>query len=226
MKEEKCLKILKELALLGAIEKEIAVTSHQLSELMNSSQQSASRYLIEMERAGYLERKLGVKKQRVKITEKGRKVLEKEYFDYKKIFSKKKEMVLKGVVTSGLGEGKYYTCINGYVRQFVEKLGFRPAPGTLNVRILNEYTDRFRELENIEGIEIRGFSTKDRSFGGAKCFFVKIKGLDAAAIIPSRSHHSDILEIIAPYKLREKLNLKDGDTIEIKVILRKGKYEK
>jgi len=226
MKEEKCLKILKELALLGAIDKEIIVTSSHLSELINSSQQSASRYLIEMEKSGYIERKLGVKRQRIKITEKGKKLLEKEYFDYKKIFSKKREMVLKGTITSGLGEGKYYTCIDEYVKQFVEKLGFRPIPGTLNVRIWGEYIDRFRELESTEGIEIRGFATEDRTFGGAKCFFVKIKGLNAAAIIPNRSHHSDILEIIAPYRLREKLNLKDGDNIEIKVILRKGKYEK
>lgn len=226
MKEEKCLKILKELALLGALEKEISLSSCELSAMIGASQQSASRYLIEMEKEGFIERKLSIKKQRIRITDKGKSLLEKEYFDYKKIFSKKRELILRGIVTSGLGEGKYYTSVEGYVEQFIKKLDFRPVPGTLNIRILDDYTDKFKELTSAKGIRIDGFSTEDRSFGEAKCFFAKIKNIDAVAIIPSRSHHSNILELIAPYKLREKLNLKDGDIIDVKIILKRGGDEK
>jgi riboflavin kinase len=39
-----------------------------------------------------------------------------------------------------------------------------------------------------------------------------------AIIVPEiASYPSDMLEIIAPVNLREKLSLKDGDTLEVKV---------
>ena len=219
MIEDRYIKILKEIALLGAIDREIPLSSFQLSKIIGCSQQSASRYLIDMEKRGYIERKIGIKKQRIKITEKGKGVLEKEYLDYKRIFSKEKRILLRGRVVSGLGEGKYYTNVEGYTKQFIKKLGFKPVPGTLNVRISREHTERLKELLEFEGIEIKGFSTKDRSFGGAKCFRAKINNEEAIAILPIRSHYTDILEFIAPYKLRERLNLKDGDPVSIVIDL-------
>ena len=39
----------------------------------------------------------------------------------------------RGVVFSGRGEGSFYVSI--YARSFEEVLGFRPFPGTLNIRL-------------------------------------------------------------------------------------------
>jgi riboflavin kinase, archaea type len=36
-------------------------------------------------------------------------------------------------IASGLEQGQYFISRVGYSRQFVEKLGFVPFPGTLNV---------------------------------------------------------------------------------------------
>ncbi|MCK5309972.1 MAG: DUF120 domain-containing protein, partial [Thermoplasmata archaeon] len=41
-----------------------------------------------------------------------------------------------------------------------------------------------------------------------------------AIIIPDRSHHTDVLEIISAGQLRKKLKLKDGDSIQVKIELR------
>jgi riboflavin kinase len=59
-----------------------------------------------------------------------------------------------------------------------------------------------------------------RSFGRSKCFPVligrKIKG---AIIFPARSHYGDeVVEVIAPVSLREKLKLKDGKEIDLKIV--------
>ncbi|MGC8543352.1 MAG: DUF120 domain-containing protein [Vulcanisaeta sp.] len=127
---------------------------------------------------------------------------------------------LVGTVTSGLGEGSFYMSLDGYVRQFVEKLGFKPYPGTLNVKLKPEYTKYRLYLDVLPGIYIEGFSNGLRTYGGVKCFKAITHGLPAAVLLIERTHHGpDIIEVISPYKLRDALNLKDGDEIEILVNL-------
>lgn len=41
-----------------------------------------------------------------------------------------------GRVFSGVGEGSFYVSL--YSKKFLEKLGFRPYPGTLNLRLVND----------------------------------------------------------------------------------------
>ena len=226
MMKERWIKVLKELALIGAMDSYVTISSRALSKILGCSQQTASRYLIEMERMGCIDRKLGIRKQRVKIGEKGRELLQREYLDYKKIFNaRRRDIFLKGKVISGLGEGKYYTTIDGYTEQFRKKLKFIPIPGTLNVRVNKDYLDRLMELKGYEGIRIEGFSTEDRSFGGARCFHAEINNLDAVVIIPDRTHYMDILEFISPFRLRDRLNLKDGDQVDVIIHLGDGDEE-
>jgi len=56
------LQMLKELALLGAIENRIEVSSMQLAEKIDTSQQTASRYLLELDKEGFIKREMGIKK--------------------------------------------------------------------------------------------------------------------------------------------------------------------
>ena len=66
---------------------------------------------------------------------------------------------------------------------------------------------------------IEGFKTPERTFGSVKCFPARVRGRRAAVIIPSRSHYVDVVELVAPKNLREGLKLKDGDGLEIEVML-------
>jgi len=129
------LQMLKELALLGAIENRIEVSSMQLAEKMDTSQQTASRYLLELDNYGAIIREMGIKKQLIHITEKGSNTLREEFLSYKHIFSLPRFIHFKGRIVSGMKEGTYYTSQQGYIRQFQEKLGFIPYPGTLNLEI-------------------------------------------------------------------------------------------
>ncbi|MDH7507724.1 MAG: DUF120 domain-containing protein [Candidatus Thermoplasmatota archaeon] len=209
------LQTLKELALLGALKNKIEVSSIELGKQMNTSQQSASRYLLELDKNGYIVREFGIKKQLITLTNLGEEILHKEYLNYKQIFEFTDRIIFSGKVVSGFGEGRYYTEQTGYVQQFKEKLGFVPFPGTLNVEIGYLEKNKLRLLKDNKAIIINEFRTKNRTFGDVKCFKASINGLEGAIVLPLRTHYSNILELISKYYLRKKLNLKDGDQVEI-----------
>ena len=73
----------------------------------------------------------------------------------------------------------------------------------------------YNDLKNHKAILIEEFKTKNRTFGAVKCYKSSINGLDSAIVLPLRSHYSNILEVISKDFLRKKLNLKDGDNIEL-----------
>lgn len=213
------LQTLKELALLGAIRNRVEISSQELASRLEASQQTASRYLLELDNNQMITRELGIKKQLIQITGLGAEVLEAEFSQYKQIFDLSNKVVFTGIIVSGMGEGKYYTEQSGYVNQFQTRLGFIPYPGTLNVEI--EYIERnkLRLLRNCGGISIDGFQTKNRTFGSVLCLNALIKKTKAVIVLPKRSHYSNILEFISPVCLREKLKLKDGDEVEIVIFL-------
>jgi len=214
------LQTLKELALLGAMHNRIELSSYELAQRLQTSQQTASRYLLELDTQQMITRELGIKKQLIQITSTGAEVLEAEYASYKQIFDLSSKIVFKGKLISGMGEGKYYTGQKGYVEQFQTRLGFVPYPGTFNVEI--EYIERnkLRLLRNYSGIAIDEFQAENRTFGGVVCFKATINGNEGAIVIPKRSHYTSILECISPYHLREKLKLHDGDIVEVVVYLK------
>ena len=209
------LQTLKEIALLGALKNKIEISSFELAKKLDTSQQTASRYLLELDKEGIITREFGIKKQLIQITNIGEDALQNEHLQYKQIFELTNRIYFKGKVISGLGEGRYYTEQSGYVTQFKEKLGFAPYPGTLNVEI--EYVERnkLRLLKNHNAINIEEFKTKNRTFGGVRCFRAEINGIKGAIVLPLRSHYSNVLELISPKILREKLNLEDDDFVDI-----------
>ena len=215
------LQTLKELALLGAIKNRIEISSLELAKQLETSQQTASRYLVELDKKGMITRELGIKKQLILITNIGEKALQEENLQYQQIFELTDKVIFKGKVTSGLGEGRYYTEQSKYIEQFKEKLGFTPYPGTLNVEIEYIEKNKLRLLKNHRAIDIEEFKTKNRTFGGVRCFKAKIDGTDGAIVLPVRSHYSNILEFISKDFLRDKLGLKDGDDIKIVIFLDK-----
>ena len=50
-----------------------------------------------------------------------------------------------------------------------------------------------------------------------RCFKANINNLKGAIVLPIRSHYSSVLEFISKDYLREKLNLNDGDFIEVTI---------
>ncbi|MEM0351020.1 MAG: winged helix-turn-helix domain-containing protein/riboflavin kinase [Archaeoglobaceae archaeon] len=211
---------LKVLALMNAAREVVKISCKDFAERINQSVQTASRRLKELEEKGLIERKITKDGQFIVITEKGLSLLHSEYLDYKRIFEGISSLKFRGVVFSGFGEGHYYVSLEGYKRQFREKLGIDPFPGTLNVRVLKEEMVIKRRLDAEEGIKIDGFKTESRTFGEVKAFKCKVNGVDAFIVMPKRTHYpNDVVELISEKKLRDTLGLKDGDIVEIEVIL-------
>jgi len=206
---------LKVLALQGAHRDFVEIRTLEIGKLMGVSQQTASRRLRELIGNGFLEEKRFGRILWVRITPKGLDVLKKEMIDYGKIFDVTDNLELTGEVISGLGEGKYYISKEGYREQIKEKLFFDPFPGTLNVRVYAKDIKKVELLRTLPGICLCGFVSEGRTFGNVKAFFCTINGIDAALIMPERSHYTDIVEIISDKNLREELSLEDGSIVNI-----------
>lgn len=214
------IEMLKALALMNASREVVKVSCKDLSERLGHSTQTASRRLKELEDHGLIERTVTKNGQFVAITEKGMDLLFAEYSDYRRIFENADSIKLHCTVFSGLGEGSYYVSLEGYRRQFKEKLGIDPFPGTLNLRVAKEDLTIKKRLDKEEGIKIEGFSAENRTFGPVKAFKCKVNGFQAFIVIPQRTHYpGDVLEVISDKKLRDLLNLKDGDIVELEVSL-------
>ncbi len=208
------------LAEMGANEKEIECSTEDVAQGIGTSQQTASRRLIEMEQLGLIQRTRGWRNQRVRITSNGLQHLTGMYRVLKRVFeAAKEELVMNGVVFSGLSEGSYYMSLEGYRKQFRSKLGFDPYPGTLNLRIRKEDQNERRLLESFPFIYVEGFANAQRSYGPAKCFKAVVnEKIQSAIVLPIRAHYGeDVVEIIAPHPLRKQLKLKDGDLVRVRV---------
>jgi riboflavin kinase len=208
----------------GALIRGVETSTNKLAKMLGMSQQSASRKLRELERKGLITREIKSTGEIIKITDYGASVLM-EYRDrLQKVLGKAKKGVvtIRGYIVRGLGEGRYYMSLKGYVVQVEEKLGFKPYPGTLNIK-LKTVDDILRklELQKLPGIMIKGFSNGVRTYGNVKAFKAEINGtMPLAVVLPERTSHGiDVLEIIAPFNIREKLKLSDGDEVTVTVYL-------
>lgn len=214
--------MLLKLAEMGAYHRTIKVSTQYLAEKTGISQQTASRQLIELDNLGWIKRSVSPEGCLIKLTEVGQVQLKDVYGKLKIIVEAAipLSVTLEGVVFSGLGEGAYYIKQDGYRKQFIEKLGFDPYPGTLNVKLTADYDIKTRqELESYPAIEVEGFKDASRSFGPVKCYPALINNKAKGAwIFAFRTHYdASVMEIIAPQYLRNQLKIGDGQKVKVEV---------
>lgn len=211
------------LAEMGAHRRTTKVSTEYLAEKLGISQQTASRNLIELERKGWIKRNITHDGCLIKIESAGTVELQKLYSNLRVIMEKTSppSVTLEGTVFTGVGEGAYYIAKEHYRKQFQQKLGFDPYPGTLNLKLTSDYDIKTRtELETYPAIEVEGFRNEDRTFGLVKCYPVMIDNKVKGALLSAMRTHYDVsvLEIIAPVCLRKHLCLKDGNKVKIETI--------
>ena len=205
----------------GAKHNFVPITSSSLGKRIKKSQQAASKHLLELEKDGFIERKITGRNFSLKITTKG-------YSEVVKLFTTLRASLdsfpsyveLQGTVVSGMGEGAYYMSLKGYTKQFKKKIGYVPFPGTLNISLIkNEYIESIHQFDVLEGILIKGFSDEKRTYGWVRCFKAKLnKSIDCELIRLERSlHDKKIIELISKINLRKAAKLSDESIVTITI---------
>jgi riboflavin kinase len=215
---------LKQLALVAGFDGHTAVSAAELGDRLDLPTATARAHLRDLADSDHVTRAADGTDQHVHVTASGRRLLAREYDQYRRLFGERSGLAFEGVVEDGMGEGQHYISLPGYVEQFEQRLGYAPFPGTLNVR-LDERSVRDRDrLATTASVAIDAWSDDERTYGSATCYpvVVEANGLTegpAHVLVPDRTHHDpDLLEVIAPTKLRTSLELTDGSEVRLEVL--------
>jgi riboflavin kinase len=206
----------------GARHNFIEVTTSDLGKDIARSQQAASKHLLDLETSGYIERARRGQKFAVRITDKGYSEIQSLFASLKSAIESAPAVIdFEGSVVSGMGEGAYYMSLEGYRKQFKEKLGYVPYPGTLNIRLTDQlFMNARRELGSHPSIFVDGFGDGTRTYGWVKCYRATINGTvdNAAVLVLERTHYDDsMLEVIAPMSIKDAAGIKNGDRVKVQV---------
>lgn len=215
--------ILSELLLCGAKNNFVELTTNEIAKKIKRSQQLASKELLDLEFFGCIKRNKKSKKYTIKVTERGYQQVYDHFLFLKTAVESFKHVIdFEGHIITGMGEGAYYMSLDGYKKQFKEKLGYEPYPGTLNIKLNSMlFVEARKEMLKYPSINIEGFSDQSRTFGWVKCYPASIndsKNINSSILILERTHYDDsIIELIAPFSIKEQFSLKNGDYVKLKV---------
>jgi len=126
---------------------------------------------------------------------------------------------IRGLLTSGASKGQHFTQIDWARRQFIEKLGIDPFPGTINVIVDEpESMSVWGRIKNTPGVSIDNPNSGPHDCN-ARCYQVSIEGqVDAAIVLPEVADYStNRIEIIAETGVREALGLNDDDSLILEI---------
>lgn len=120
----------------------------------------------------------------------------------------------KGRIKSGLGDFSYrMKTVPGLLDAYERKTGMRFFPGTLNVKLDQEFSFP-KDCMRLEAHEYGGRVSANIlscTVNGVKCFVIRTDKNEAG----EGPHPKDLAEVACNVKLRDKLNLQDDDEVEI-----------
>jgi len=201
----------------------VQLTSSSLGKSLQKSQQTASKYLMELENDGFIKRFMKGRKVFVRITNKGYAELVKLHSHLGSSLGAFSSYIeLRGEIVAGMGEGAYYMSLKGYTKQFKSQIGYVPFPGTLNVKLYQkEYVEAIQLLDDFDAKKIDSFSDGKRTYGWVKCFTAKLnRTINCQLIRLERTHYDNsIIELISKNSICKTANLKLGSKVSIKIII-------
>jgi CTP-dependent riboflavin kinase len=124
---------------------------------------------------------------------------------------------ITGKIVSGVKQGAFFTQFYWVQEQCLEKLGFKPFPGTLNLEIANDNMAIIETLQAQEGIEL---VPPDSNFCSGLVFPITVEGFSGAIVAPAadvRVHAKNVIEIISHLGLKDALGVADGDWVTLMI---------
>lgn len=143
--EDEELATLKRLALETDESQTVAISRSGLADRLAISPRTIARRLRRLEGKDLLDRDFDGDGQVVSLTPVGIVALCRKYEQYRRTFDADETTGIEysGSVSTGMGDGQWFVSLDGYAKQFRERLGYELFPGTLNVE-LNETSVRRR----------------------------------------------------------------------------------
>ena len=122
-------------------------------------------------------------------------------------------MKIEGEVTTGLGKAAFFLSQEFYTREFEKNLGFVPFPGTLNIVVSDDHLDEINKIKDA----CENLIKPDEGFGAVKFIEAVLNdNVDGAIVFPAKTtHEENYLEFISENRLRDELNLEDGDVVSL-----------
>ncbi len=203
----------------GARYNYVSITTTDLGRAIHRSQQATSKYLLELEQNRLIDRVITGRRVAVRITPRGYSKIVRLGSMIQKGINSDDNVLVRGTVASGMGEGAYYMSLEGYTKQFKNKIGYVPFPGTLNIKLSDPiYQQTLQQFNNMSGVMIDGFSDDTRTFGWVKCFAALVNSVNCQMIILERTHHDEsIIELISDVCIRETARLDDGSKVTVRI---------
>jgi len=126
---------------------------------------------------------------------------------------------LEGMVTEGSGEAGQFMTLDWVKDQCQNSVNFEPFPGTLNLKVKAADFDFIRRIASARGKRIIP-PASESGFCEARLLYAEVRGISAALLYPMvDDYYTDILEIIAPVKVKPELGLQNGDRLGFSIYL-------
>jgi catechol 2,3-dioxygenase-like lactoylglutathione lyase family enzyme len=126
---------------------------------------------------------------------------------------------IRGRVVSGEGRGSHFTQLEWARRQFIDKLGIDPHPGTLNLIVESADSESaWDRLKGMPGTEIENPGNAPNDCN-ARCYPVSVDGkCEAAIVLPEVAKYpTHQIEVIAATEIRGLLDVQDGDSLSLEI---------
>jgi len=126
------------------------------------------------------------------------------------------DWVISGRVVKGARKAAFFTRLDWVQSQCRSKLGFEPFTGTLNLEI------EAKAVKVIDGLAKKSMDElvpPDKTFCRAKVCTVYLGNIRGALILPDKDvniHEKHTIEVLAPVRLRDAMDLKDGDRVALR----------
>ncbi len=126
---------------------------------------------------------------------------------------------IQGRLATGASRGAHFTRLDWARRQFIDKLGIDPFPGTVNLIIDDpESISVWNRLKESRGVNIDNPNDGPQDCD-ARCFPVSIGGkVDAAIVLPDVADYAtNKIEVIASVEVRNALGLTDDGALKLDI---------
>ncbi len=129
------------------------------------------------------------------------------------------QLEVRGRVFSGMGKGRYYVGHPEYQKRFEECLGYRPFPGTLNVKLEDDaLIAALKHLRTMGGFKVDSFVRDGETFSALNCFNGMMDGQRVTLLfIDITFYNESVAELISPVFLRDRFGLKDEDIVSFTI---------